>query len=83
MVSTVKESWAGRESDVGSDDEDGTCSGDGGTSRPATNITGASCTTSSGGYEFILRLSLSMRQGGVVSRALKQYSLSNSNFLHN
>jgi len=55
LVSTVKGSWAGRESDGGSDVEGGSGSGDGGTSRPATNITGASCTTSSGGYEFMLR----------------------------
>src|SRR6267154_4324283 len=54
MVSTVKGSWAGREIDGGSDVEEGS-SGDEGTSRPATNITGASCTTSSGGYEFMLR----------------------------
>ena len=58
MVSTVKGSWAERESDGGSDVEEGTGSGDEGTSRPATNITGASCTTSSGGYEFMLWSSL-------------------------
>lgn len=41
-MSRVKESWAGRGSDGGSDVEEGTDSGGGGTSRPATNITGAS-----------------------------------------
>ena len=65
MVSSVKGSWAGRERDGGSDVEEGTGSGDGGTSRPATNITGASCTTSSGGYEFML---LSEARNGEVSR---------------
>jgi hypothetical protein len=71
-VSTVKGSWAGRESDDGSDVEEDTGSGDGGTSRPATNITGASCTTNSGGYEFMLRSSLSEEaRNGEVSRAVK------------
>ena len=50
----MKGSWVVRESDGGSDVEEGTGSGDGVTSRPATNITGASCTTSSGGYEFMV-----------------------------
>lgn len=63
MVSTVKGSWAVREIDGGSDDGEETGSGDGGTSRPATNITGASCTTNSGGYEFMLRSSFSERRG--------------------
>lgn len=52
-MSTVKGSWAGRECDGVSDVEEGTGSEDEGASRPATNITGASCTTSSGGYEFM------------------------------
>lgn len=74
MVSTVKGSWAGWESDGGSDVEEGTGSGDEGTSRPATNITGASCTTSSGGYEFMLRSSSSEEaRNGEVSRALKLF----------
>lgn len=72
MVSTVKGSWAVRESD-GSEVEEGTGSGDGGTSRPATNITGASCTTSSGGYEFMLRSALSEARNGVSeSRTLSR-----------
>jgi hypothetical protein len=70
MVSTVKGSWAVRESDR-SEVEEGTGSGDGGTSRPATNITGASCTTSSGGYEFMLRSALSEARNGEVSGALR------------
>lgn len=76
MVSTVNGSWVGRESDGGSDVEEGTGSGDEGTSRPATNITGASCTTSSGGYEFILRSSLSEdteTRNSEESRAPKQH----------
>lgn len=54
-MSRVKGSWAGRGSDDGSDVEGGIGSEGGGTSRPATNITGASWTNNSGGYEFMLR----------------------------
>jgi hypothetical protein len=39
----------------GSEIEEGIGSGVGGTSRPATNMTGASWTNNSGGYEFMLR----------------------------
>jgi hypothetical protein len=55
MVSRVKGSWAGRGSDDESDVEEGIGSSGGGTSRPATNITGASWTNNSGGYEFMLQ----------------------------
>jgi len=50
MVSTVKGSWVGRASDVGAV----TGSSGGGTSRPATNITGANWIKNSVGYEFIV-----------------------------
>lgn len=81
MVSTVKGSWAGRESNGGSGVEEGTGSEDGGTSRPATNITGASCTTSSGGYEFILRSRVVVQLDEARWRNLKQHPHSRkSNF---
>jgi hypothetical protein len=78
MVSRVKGSWAGRESDGVSDVEEGTGSGGGGTSRPATNITGASCTNNSGGYEFMLRSSSSEE---ILSRTLEQPSFKYFEFL--
>ena len=54
MVSTAKGSWAGHMGVGESEGADGAASGGGGTSRPATNITGASWTSNSGGYEFIV-----------------------------
>ena len=50
----MKGSWGRRVGGSEPGAVDGTGSGTVGTSRPATNITGANCTNSSGGYEFIV-----------------------------